>query len=205
MHTAARGEHPGWGERAPLARRPLPTPQPREAPPVTREAASQPEMLCRRAGDGGGLTRTLLQSASQGDLLLGRMGVRCDRSSSPKAARPACRRFGLRARLLLARQGCGCSGERAALALPGWEGAGWWAAGGSRLSFGLWLAAGAAGSGLAVLPGVGGELWSLPFCPAPQPAACVSSFGSVLIGNGTRHLREGLFALSWSSGRAPLP
>lgn len=74
MHTAARGEHPGWGETAPLARRPLPTPQPREAPPVTREAASQPEMLCRRAGDGGGLTRTLLQSASQGDLLLGRMG-----------------------------------------------------------------------------------------------------------------------------------
>ena len=31
-------------------------------------------MLCRRDGDGGGPKRTLLKPASQGDLLLGRMG-----------------------------------------------------------------------------------------------------------------------------------
>ena len=56
------------------------------------------------------------------------------------------------------RQGCGLQwGEGAVVALPRWEGGGWWAAGGLRLSLGLWLPAGVAGSGLPVLHGVGGN------------------------------------------------
>lgn len=80
-------------------------------------------------------------------------------------------------------KGCGLQrGEGAALALPCWEGSGWWAAGGLQLPFALWLAAGVVGSELTLLHGVAGN-HSLCISALPRRQWRVSRFGSILIGN----------------------
>lgn len=171
--TPCMGQHPGGEKPPPHIWAPR--------SPSGRGAA----VRCCAAGMGWRCPDAEIRS--QGDLLVGRVGVRCS-IASPDSRVSCLLGFAVRR--------AGCMPCRAAAGMPaallGWGQPG-----------GLWVLCAVLwgqGSSGACARGGGAALCLLRPCPALQPGACVSRFGAVSIGKQgcIHHLSKVLLALAWS-------